>query len=971
MLLRMTDTSRPHFQSVFDSIFDVAVFGAGLAGYAAAWEFARRGSHVLLVESSADLLWEATRSLENSTESAVADMEWPAWIEVLRSHNAVGGGYFNPAVAEVLAAHELTTASVRPETLLYASPVAVETGEGGLTGVIVATKGGARRVRARRWIDATEQGFIARLACPSLSSREPQNCFRSLVLRAVDAGRIDSAFPTLAARYPGLELWKSWSADERRLRWPESLGLWHQIVPAIISELRGMLGGDAQEFVVTHCAMNVFPVYAASLGCMSGELPANLLVASPALVGDALVTPADRFRLGVQAAVRAAGIPESMPERGRCAPAVLPPPAEELPAGDVVVAGTGTGGALAAISAAAQGARTLAFDLGSYPGGVGTGGGICGYFHGAKGGLQSEIDLRVQAMTILLTGCPAGLSGWHHEAKKIVLLQWFDEVGVAFLGDALLAGVERDGGGRVAAVLLAAGGRLVRLAAQAFIDATGDGDLAAQAGAAFHVGRPGDGRTLSYSQSVYSLVRDEESEEQTLRVRSCNFDAGWVDPNDPDDLTHARLAGIAQHQATLASFGEKLLSVSPLLGLRQSRQIVTDRMVRLRDLTEGACFEDSIGEVATVADTHSVDYEFESDDLAFYYWTCRGFRLGMRCDLPYGMMLPRGIENVWLACRAAGIEVDAAYGLRMQREMQRLGEAAGIAAALAARDGAGSRNIDLAALFSALERSGSRPAAREPDAGDVDLLAALDTGLPGAHLWKLSGDAGHYRDGVISRLHAADSRVSFYAAAVLAMWDEASAESRLMAALTCRETGPTPEEKPVTGAFGQCIDLPFWLQAVVLLRRVGGVASLPALRSLAETPCQPLNVRTILALTLERIAARIGFHHDLTAALDALLADDLPDPVLPPSRSLWNTLHGMPQKRLGNERGANVSQDHTWQLHLIVARARAALGLDPQAGAALFSRDSRALVRKAFVPGLSGKKEDAGEMSAEPALSGH
>lgn len=612
----------------------------------------------------------------------------------------------------------------------------------------------------------------------------------------------------------------------------------------------------------------------------------------------------------------------------------------------MLVAGAGTGGAIAAIAAARTGARTLAIDHTGYPGGVGTGAGICGYFHGAKGGLQDEIDRRVQTMSSLLAGAPAGLNGWHHEAKKIVLFSLFDETGVAFVGDALLAGVERDASGRVSAALAVVEGRLSRLPAGGFVDGTGDGDLAVFAGARFVAGRPGDHRTLSYSQSIFSLA----PKEGRLDVRSCNFDAGWVDPTDPEDLSRARLAGIAQHLPAAWTQPDRPVAVSPLIGLRQSRQIETDLKVSFADLVGHARFDDSIGEVSTVADTHSVDFEFETDSLAFYYWTCRGFRHPLRSELPYRMLLPRGLANVWLACRAAGIDVAAAYGLRMQREMQRFGEAAGIAAALSAREGTDARGIDLAGLLTALDRSGSRPAGRlvDPVPSAGELLASLDQGLPGIHLWHLHLRPDLHSAAVRSRIASPDARVSFHAAAILATWRDPAAEPRLLSAFEAREEGPAPEERPVPGAFGQCIDLPFWLQAVVLLRLAGTARCLPALRTLAEAPAQPLNVRTILALTLERLAGRIGAHDDLTAALTALLADDLPDPLLPPSRSLWRTLHGEPQKKLGNDRGADTREDHTWQLHLVVGRARRTLGLPPLPGASALARDPRAFVSRAL-----------------------
>lgn len=931
------------FASVFEHTFDTVVFGAGFIGLSAARALAAKGIDTLLVESSGDLLWEATRALENTTASSTPSPSWETWLAPLRERQAADARGFDPALAEILASHELHTSPDAPRTLLYSTPVAVETGASGVTAVILATKSGPRRLHARRWIDATEQGFVARLAQPSLVARAPDRSHRSAVLQTSQPAELDAALARLVQNHPGLEALPSFRDSERRLRWhagPDA-PRWHVRVPALVGELRAL---TSTPFFVSHCAMQDFPVYETPAAPAAG-LPENLIVFSPSLRTEILATPADRHTLGTRLAADLSPLP-ARAETTASAPVALPAPSATLDACDVLVAGAGTGGAVAAIAAAREGARTVVIDFTTYPGGIGTGAGICGYFHGAKGGLQSEIDQRAWSLSELLTGIPHGLKGWHHEAKKIALLALFDEAGATFIGDALLTGVERDATGRVLAALAVIDGRLSRLPAAAFIDGTGDGDLAALAGATFVTGRAGDGRSLSYSQSIFSLTTHEDR----IGFRSCNFDAGWVDPTDPEDLSRARLAGIAQHLLPDWTRPDRAIAVAPLLGLRQSRQIETDHAVVMSDLVGHARFDDSIGEVETVADTHSVDFEFESDELAFYYWTCRGFRHSLRSELPYRMLLPRGLTNVWVACRAAGITVDAAYGLRMQREMQRLGEASGIAAARAAAAKTDARHIDFAALQASLDQSGARRADRpeSPVPPVAELLASLEKGLPGVHLWHLSRSPDLHLEAVRTRLAHENPRVSFYAAALLAQWNDPAAEPRLLTALTTRETGPMPEEKTVPGAFAQCIDLPFWLQAVVLLRRIGTAQSLPALLAVAQSPANPLNLRTILALTLERLATRLGSQPDLVAALDALLAPDLPDPVLPPSRSLWRTLQGEPQKKLGNDRGAPVSQDHTWQLHLVIARTRRALDLAPHAGAADFTRDPRALVREAF-----------------------
>src|SRR5690606_1767449 len=70
-------------------------------------------------------------------------------------------------------------------------------------------------------------------------------------------------------------------------------------------------------------------------------------------------------------------------------------------------------------------------------------------------------------------------------------------------------------------------------------------------------------------------------------------------------------------------------------------------------------------------------------------------------------------------------------------------------------------------------------------------LAALDQGRPGVHLWHLYQNETDSARPVMERLHSSDTRVTFYAATLLAMWNRPEGEAPLIAALTRRETGPT------------------------------------------------------------------------------------------------------------------------------------------------------------------------------------
>lgn len=941
-----------HFQQVFSSVverrLDVVVCGAGFTGYALARKLAEKGHSVLLLENSGDLLWEATRALENTTGGKDLPDAWRDWLAGIQHQGETSADWFDPAEAEVLTADFLQQANPQLTTLLYSVPLAVETKDGLISALTVATKGGPRRIQAFHWVDATEEGDLLKLITQSEPPRKPDTLYRNVVLQSLQAEKIDALASALAARHTGLEILPSVRETERRLRLPVSGNTgWHQTTVGLARDLRELLD-EQSAFLISHCAMRDFPLYLQSPEPVIERLPSNCTAASPSWRGDAVASPGERFALGLKIAdsIQLPVGKEEDPSPSASDSPVLPKPDSELTGYDIVVVGAGTAGAIAAIAAARNGAKTLAIDFNEYPGGVGTGAGICGYFHGQKGGLQDEVDLRVRDMSESL-GDRRPIGGWHHEAKKIVLLDLFEEAGADFIGSAMLTGVETNGDGRIEAVLTIINGQQVRIPGQCFIDGTGDGDLCALAGARYESGRTGDGRTLAYSQGAFTITRKDKS----LSLQGSNFDAGWTDPNDPEDFTRARLTGIAQYKDIQWPEDKICIAMAPWIGLRQSRQIFTDTRVTLADMVSHSTFPDAVGSVSTVADSHSVDFEFESDEFAFYIWTCRAFRQLLACELPYGMLLPSGLSNVWIPCRAAGIEVDASYGLRMQREMQRLGEVSGIAAALAIRGGCGSREIDFNSLKQALLQSGAltaekRTATELPP--DESLVSKLAEGRPGMHLWHIGQRRSVFENTVREQLQSGNPQASFYAAVILALWGESCAEERLIEAISTHESGPSPEDFPVRGAHGQCIDLPFWLQAALFLRKIGTSKCLPALRKLAEDAPPFLNVRTAIALTLEKLAERLGPETPIVESLDILSRGTVSDSIQPPSFSLWRKLQGEPQQKLRNDKGAPVDEDHGWQLHLVLARTCQHLGLPLPAQAEIYARDPRAFVRQAF-----------------------
>jgi len=944
----------PVFQSVFETVHDVAIFGGGYAGFAAAQALVAQKRKVLLIDRRAALLAESGWSFENRAGHSDSN-EWREWLELLKSRHGATNSLIDGPIAEVIGSEWVRRARAAGElsVLYYAAPLAVESDGDLLHAVLLGTKNGTKRLAARQWIDATDNGELLRLLDAQLSPPAPGERRLHLYFNS------DTPIPERAMRD------SLWSNELHLTVSRPGSTAW---TPAsLLSDLRTMRENEGQDEYaglagagLTHASLLPFDVY--EPGAAYSPVNSNVLAATPwSGHADSL---AGRFDLGLSAARRLADSPRANATAGVPFEGEIEAREEQAA---VAVAGLGTGGALAAIAAGRQGADVVAFDPLPFAGGIGSGGGIHVYYFGVRGGRQEELDERIRAVSPLF-GRSDQVRGFHPDAKKWVLDEMLRESGTRILTDAALIDVELSGESVTHGLLTTESGPL-RLAAKAWVDSTGDGDVAARAGATVNFGRQGDGLLHAYSQSAGKVIQTEAGG----RLHGLNFDAGFVDATDSEDLTRARLHGIYLHLKPEYAETERPIYIAPAIGLRQSRHIETDYIVTLADHIERRTFPDSVGLTGCHYDNHAVDYEFESDESVFWVWVCREWRGRLGCEIPYRVLLPRGLDNVWLACRALGVSTDAHHSFRMQRDIQRIGEVAGVAATVALQHDGRSRDVPMDELRELLTATGALK--RETPAGDefgaattaewvleptppaqVEAWLAEMREGSGLALWHLyrAGSAPQgagVRESVLELLDDTDDNVSWWAASLLAMWHDARAEARLCREIERRDTTADDEATKEYRLY-----LPRWMIAISLLRRCGTKVCLPVLDDLASEPDLRHNARTAIALACEAVARR-GFadggwgeaeQRQIVEILWKLIEEPATDAVSRLQRKLTEPQPAPEGAPYNAPEAVHAWEDWTWQLHLTVARARRAAGLPAHVQAALFLADDRAMVRRAF-----------------------
>ena len=213
-------------------------------------------------------------------------------------------------------------------------------------------------------------------------------------------------------------------------------------------------------------------------------------------------------------------------------------PARQLPVRDfdVVIAGGGTAGVVAAIAAARQGSRVALVEAKGYPGGLIVEGGTALHsfynlwkaFPGVPRrqvvrGIPQEIIDRLAARGAT-SGHAEMLKGYDYdcictaidtEMYKLVAFAMLQEAGVGIFVNTLLVGAIRDGSHVKGAIVESRSGREAFFA-KAFVDCTGYGDLAAHAGAAYS--EPND---YSVANSIGLAGVNVEAYRQFLESHGC------------------------------------------------------------------------------------------------------------------------------------------------------------------------------------------------------------------------------------------------------------------------------------------------------------------------------------------------------------------------------------------------------------------------------------------------------------------
>jgi hypothetical protein len=148
------------------------------------------------------------------------------------------------------------------------------------------------------------------------------------------------------------------------------------------------------------------------------------------------------------------------------------------------------------------------------------------------------------------------------------------------------------------------------------------------------------------------------------------------------------------------------VTTASLMGVRESRRIVGEYELKFADYWARRQFPDQIALFNKAVDIHVYDDSDEEYERYFteFHETGR-LKVGECFGIPYGILVPRGWQNLWVAGRCASSDVRVHGSIRVQPAAAMMGQAAGTAAVQSIRTEQPACDLDTAELVETLRRN--------------------------------------------------------------------------------------------------------------------------------------------------------------------------------------------------------------------------------------------------------------------------
>jgi hypothetical protein len=206
---------------------------------------------------------------------------------------------------------------------------------------------------------------------------------------------------------------------------------------------------------------------------------------------------------------------------------------------------------------------------------------------------------------------------------------------------------------------------------------------------------------LGYLQFFSMLGRPGELAFNCPRISGLSATDAW-DLSKAQTIGRQKIRRIARFFKTYVRGFESsyIGTIAPMVGIRESRRIAGDYTLTEEDYLTEARFPDAVARNSYPIDIHSAK--------AKGGLVMKHLPPGHYHEIPYRCLLPIGIDNLLVAGRCLSATFAAQAAVRIQQNCRALGEAAGLAAALALEQNKTPRQVNTDELRKRLNAQGAR-----------------------------------------------------------------------------------------------------------------------------------------------------------------------------------------------------------------------------------------------------------------------
>jgi hypothetical protein len=151
------------------------------------------------------------------------------------------------------------------------------------------------------------------------------------------------------------------------------------------------------------------------------------------------------------------------------------------------------------------------------------------------------------------------------------------------------------------------------------------------------------------------------------------------------------------------------VTTASLMGVRESRRIIGEYELNCSDYTARRQFPDQIGVFNNFVDIHPYDLSQEEMDRSRddIYSKAIWLKEGENYGIPYGIIVPQGWTNLWVAGRSSSSDIQVHAAIRVQPAASMMGQAAGTAAVQSVETGQPAYDLDTERLVLTLREAGA------------------------------------------------------------------------------------------------------------------------------------------------------------------------------------------------------------------------------------------------------------------------